>query len=64
VVAHKLLQILDTQIEIEDESVTISVSIGIYVFSNEKVNAEEAIVLADKAMYKAKKSGKNQYYII
>jgi len=64
VVAHKLLQILDTQIEIEDESVTISASIGIYVFSNEKVNAEEAIVLADKAMYKAKKSGKNQYYII
>ena len=64
VVAHKLLQILDTQIEIENESVTISASIGIYVFSNETVNAEDAIILADKAMYKAKKSGKNQYCII
>jgi diguanylate cyclase (GGDEF)-like protein len=63
-VAHKLLNVLDKEFNFGKESIRTSASIGVCLLSNETKNAEEAIMLADKAMYQAKKSGKNQYYLI
>jgi diguanylate cyclase (GGDEF)-like protein len=64
VIAHKLLESLNTHYTLADKTVTISASIGIYMLSDETTGAKDAIDLADKAMYQAKKSGKNRFVIV
>ncbi len=63
-VAEKLLSTLSAGYQIGEAKVQASASIGIYQLTQDKVSAEQAIILADKAMYQAKKAGKNQYFII
>ncbi|MCP4595061.1 GGDEF domain-containing protein [Neptuniibacter sp.] len=63
-VADKLLSTLSAEYQIGEAKVHASASIGIYQLTQDKVSAEQAIILADKAMYQAKKAGKNQYFII
>jgi len=63
-VIQKVLAIISEDIPIEDGITNLSASIGLYIYALEEINAEEAITLADKAMYQAKKMGKNQFYII
>jgi len=41
----------------------VTVSIGIAGFPEDADNKEELIKLADKALYKAKKSGRNKIYV-
>jgi len=53
------LKITDTPIEIKGASVSVTVSLGIAPAA--PVNElEEAIALADKALYKAKEAGRNR----
>ncbi|WP_415905364.1 diguanylate cyclase domain-containing protein [Neptuniibacter sp. QD48_55] len=63
-VIQKILTIINEDIPIESSTANLSASIGLYIYALEDINAEEAITLADKAMYQAKKMGKNQFYII
>jgi diguanylate cyclase (GGDEF)-like protein len=64
IVAEKLLETLSNEYVINNLILQTSASIGIYQLNDAQVSAEEAIILADQAMYKAKKSGKNQYSLI
>ncbi|WP_415898146.1 diguanylate cyclase domain-containing protein [Neptuniibacter sp. QD57_21] len=63
-VIQKILGIISEDFPIGESTTNLSASIGLYIYSLEDINAEEAITLADKAMYQAKKMGKNQFYII
>ncbi|WP_415903065.1 diguanylate cyclase domain-containing protein [Neptuniibacter sp. QD29_5] len=63
-VIQKLLEIINKELLVDGQITHISASIGLYIYALEDINAEEAITLADKAMYQAKKMGKNQFYII
>ena len=61
-VAEKILQLLQEKISIRGSDIMISASIGISVSRMNSLSAEEMIKQADMAMYKAKLSGKNQYF--
>lgn len=50
-----------TRIKFEDHEFGLSISIGIALFPNHALNAEELIALADTAMYQAKNSGANRW---
>lgn len=63
-IAEKLITTLSTEYHIEGNTVKTSASIGIYILDDDQVTAEEAIIMADKAMYQAKKAGKNRYHLI
>ena len=60
-VAEKILNALREPIEIQDQRLTISASIGIAMFPDDGCNAEELIKNADAAMYLAKQSERNTY---
>jgi diguanylate cyclase (GGDEF)-like protein/PAS domain S-box-containing protein len=60
-VAEKILNALREPIEIQDQRLTISASIGIAMFPDDGSNAEELIKNADAAMYLAKQSERNTY---
>jgi diguanylate cyclase (GGDEF)-like protein len=64
IIAHKLLEILDTQYTVKNDTISISASIGVYILSDQTESSKEAIILADRAMYQAKESGKNRFVII
>ncbi|MDO8827593.1 diguanylate cyclase domain-containing protein [Methylophaga sp.] len=61
-VAEKILQLLQKKISIRGSDIMISASIGISLSRMNTITAEEMIKQADMAMYKAKLSGKNQYF--
>ena len=63
-IAEKLITTLSTEYHIDGKTVKTSASIGIYILDDDQVTAEEAIIMADKAMYLAKKAGKNRYHLI
>jgi len=60
-IANKIIDTLQKPIYIEGHTVFTSVSIGIYISSNEHVSREKVLSFADVAMYAAKNSGKSQY---
>ncbi|MDQ6705065.1 MAG: sensor domain-containing diguanylate cyclase, partial [Acidobacteriota bacterium] len=60
-VARKLLRALHSPFEIEGEQLRISASIGISVFPQDGEEAEALQRSADRAMYRAKKNGKNAF---
>jgi len=59
--AHSLIDII-SNIYISD-TLSIGVSIGIALFPEDSRDLTELIKLADKSMYIAKKSGKNNFYL-
>jgi diguanylate cyclase (GGDEF)-like protein len=63
-IAAKLLSDFQHSVVLEDKQVSISASIGISLYPNDGDSIERIIRCADKAMYCAKKSGKNrsQFY--
>lgn len=61
-VAEKILNLFQEKISIRGSDIMISASIGISVSRMNSITAEEMIKQADMAMYKAKLSGKNQYF--
>lgn len=60
-IAEKIIQILNVEFIFHNIVINIGASIGICVFPTQADNAEEMLRKADKAMYEAKKSGKNNF---
>ncbi len=60
-IAASLIQQIARPIHIENARVVISASIGISVYPENGTTAEELIRAADKAMYRIKHQGKNNY---
>lgn len=61
--ADKLLKAIAEPIPYDHQMVKIGSSIGIAVFPDHGLTAEEALKHADQAMYVVKKSGKNNYSV-
>lgn len=61
VVAHKLLQIFNHPMVIQDHALTVTVSIGIAVFPHDGKDVDTLLKHADRAMYQAKQQGRNTY---
>ena len=62
-VADKLLKTLSAEYTLGDKHVSASASIGIRFFPEDGMTVDSLIGSADIAMYHAKQSGKNRYYI-
>lgn len=58
-VARKLLEIIAEPFTVDDESHTVSASIGVSIFPNDSVDQDGLYWHADAAMYRAKQAGKN-----
>lgn len=61
VITEKLLGIISTDIDLDDNQVSISASIGIAMYPNDAETAEELLKCADLAMFNAKDEGRNRY---
>jgi len=60
----RLVDTVSQPITIDSFSVNVSASIGVTFYpQKEKLEAEQIIKQADKAMYRAKMAGKNRYVI-
>ncbi|HJV28733.1 MAG TPA: sensor domain-containing diguanylate cyclase [Aromatoleum sp.] len=60
-IAEKLLTTVVEPIEFEGHRLTIEASIGISVFPTHGQSANDLLVRADRAMYRAKSAGRNNY---
>jgi diguanylate cyclase (GGDEF)-like protein len=62
--AQKIIYSLSEPINIENHTLYVTTSIGISIFPNDGISANNLLKYADAAMYKAKEEGKNnfQYY--
>ncbi|WP_246939116.1 sensor domain-containing diguanylate cyclase [Bacillus pinisoli] len=62
-IAEDIIKKLDSPIKIDDIEVSITSSIGISFNSNKLKDSDKLIKEADSAMYQAKVTGKNRYYV-
>jgi len=62
--AHKIIELTQEPIQIQQQELYLSSSIGISLYPKDASSAEELLKYADAAMYRAKKFGRNnfQYY--
>ncbi|MFQ3235190.1 MAG: diguanylate cyclase (GGDEF)-like protein/PAS domain S-box-containing protein [Paraglaciecola sp.] len=63
-VADKVIQNISEPITVSDNKLQITVSIGIAMFPDDTDNITELVKLADNAMYKVKKFGRNNYAFV
>lgn len=63
IVCQRLIKEVCQKIMLENDEVNVGASIGVAIYPNHSDNVNELKSLADKAMYKVKKSGKNNYAI-
>lgn len=61
IVTQKIIDEISTGSGLERYGTSVGVSIGISIFQNDNIGANDLIKQADKAMYRAKNSGKNRY---
>lgn len=61
VVAERILKSLSIPMEVSKNTVYISVSIGISIYPDDGLNAEDLLKNSDIAMYWAKNNGRNNY---
>lgn len=61
ILAQRLIAALSDPITFGDNAIQVGASVGIAIYPRDVANAEELVAAADKAMYLAKQSGKNQY---
>lgn len=59
-VADKVTQAMSKPIDLKVKQVSITLSIGVAMYPDDATESDQLIALADKAMYKAKMSGKDQ----
>ncbi|HRH81129.1 MAG TPA: EAL domain-containing protein [Thiobacillaceae bacterium] len=59
----RMLALISLPYQIHDQQVTISASIGVTVFPNDRGDADTLLRHADHAMYLAKQAGKNRYHL-
>ncbi|TWX45846.1 putative bifunctional diguanylate cyclase/phosphodiesterase [Colwellia hornerae] len=62
-VLERLLLAASESVKVGDVIVNISTSIGVTLYPQDAVNADQLIRHADQAMYVAKESGKNRYHL-
>jgi diguanylate cyclase (GGDEF)-like protein len=60
-VAQKLLHTMETPIELQQQRIHCSLSIGLCVFNEESRSPDEILTSADRALYQAKTLGKHTY---
>ncbi len=58
-----LLAELAQPYEIEQQSISLSASIGVAIYPRDDVNADTLLRCADQAMYQAKLNGRNQFHL-
>lgn len=63
-VASNILQALNRGSWLDTHDLKITSSIGIAIYDGRSVDADKLVALADKAMYKAKHSGRNNFKIL
>ena len=63
IVAEKIIKCFNEPFRFNNQECFITTSLGVAIYPNDGVNAEELIKNADIAMYKAKGKDKNQYVI-
>ena len=61
ILAKKILKILVNPIEIDKHKLYISTSIGVSLYPNDGVLAQDLLKYADTAMYRAKDEGRNTF---
>lgn len=61
-ISEKVLKVVNQPIEIERKIIVPSTSIGISIYPDDAVDAEDLLKSSDAAMYRAKESGGNKYY--
>jgi diguanylate cyclase (GGDEF)-like protein len=61
--AERLCQISNLPIEVGQEKLTISISIGVTIMTDKNADIHELLKCADSALYKAKASGRNCVFI-
>ncbi len=59
--ANKIITTVSSPMKIEDNTVSVSCSLGISVYPDNAQDDEALLKYSDEAMYRAKKSGKNTY---
>ncbi|MBP7782984.1 MAG: sensor domain-containing diguanylate cyclase [Acinetobacter sp.] len=62
-ILKRIVDVVSEQIVISDITLNISVSLGAAIYKMHGDEPEHLLRIADQAMYQAKKSGKNRYYI-
>jgi diguanylate cyclase (GGDEF)-like protein/PAS domain S-box-containing protein len=62
-VAEKIVREINEPFLLHQQNINIGVSIGIALFPEHSQDAEDLIKQADKAMYRAKENGRNNYQI-
>jgi diguanylate cyclase (GGDEF)-like protein/PAS domain S-box-containing protein len=62
-IIHRLLEIIHVPIEIQNNLISVSASIGITIFPEDDTVPDTLLRHADQAMYQAKQEGKNCYCI-
>jgi diguanylate cyclase (GGDEF)-like protein len=60
---ERLLITVAQPILLQEKSITLGASIGVCIYRQEDQNAESLMRHADQAMYVAKRTGKNRFYI-
>jgi diguanylate cyclase (GGDEF)-like protein/PAS domain S-box-containing protein len=63
-IAASLVERFKQPLQIDDTEVVVSASIGISLYPEDGVTAEELIRSADKTMYRIKRSGKNNFGLV
>jgi diguanylate cyclase (GGDEF)-like protein/PAS domain S-box-containing protein len=62
-VLTRLLQVAAKPVHVDNELLQVSASIGVTLFPQDGVDADQLMRHADQAMYIAKQSGKNRYHL-
>lgn len=60
-IARSLVEAIARPLDIDNVEVAVSASIGISLYPENGVTAEELIRSADKAMYRVKREGRNSF---
>lgn len=61
IITQKIINAIDSGFDLNGQTVSTGVSIGVSIFQVGSTDAEELIRQADEAMYSAKRLGKNRY---
>ncbi|TMM44088.1 diguanylate cyclase [Colwellia ponticola] len=64
VIAEKILSAVAKPYTLDHDEICIGISIGIALYPDNSVNPKELVHLADQAMYKIKRQGKNNYAFV
>ncbi|HEY9180110.1 MAG TPA: sensor domain-containing diguanylate cyclase, partial [Candidatus Baltobacteraceae bacterium] len=59
--ARKIVAALETPLAIEEFEIAVHTSIGIALYPQDGVNAEDLMDRADRALYRAKRAGRNRW---